>query len=163
MRSKFFRMMPLFLIAALLASMLIGCTSNQQEGQAETRTVVDMAGRSVTLSADVQRIIIVYPPATAMVFAIDGADHLVGIDSGTSNSEILKAIEPKFKDMTNVGHQFRGVNAEELLALAPDVQSAVQPIRGCFAIRWSALISWESLPLPVSERQWQYCFHSTQV
>ena len=121
MKGKSLKVISLVLAGTVLISMLAGCTAKPASAPAATRTVVDMAGRSVTLPADVQKIITVYPPATALVFAIDGADHLVGIESLNAKNEVLQAIEPKFKSMTNVGHQFRGVNTEELLALAPDV------------------------------------------
>jgi ABC-type Fe3+-hydroxamate transport system, periplasmic component len=80
-----------------------------------------MAGRTVEIPTEVQNIVTVYPPATALVFAIDGANRMVGIESLNAKNKVLQDIESKFKNMTNVGHQFRGVNAEELLALAPDV------------------------------------------
>ncbi|VUT24609.1 MAG: Cobalamin-binding protein precursor [Candidatus Methanolliviera sp. GoM_asphalt] len=86
-----------------------------------TKTIVDMAGRSVTLPSKVKNIVTVYPPATPIVYAIDGVDHLVGIDCLDVNNQVLKDMEPKFKDIVNVGHQFKGINIEELLSLEPDV------------------------------------------
>lgn len=123
MRSKISKILPpVLLVTIMLASVLVGCTNKQQGVEAPiTKTVVDMAGRTVELPADVQNIITVYPPATALVFAVDGADHLVGIESLNANNEVLQDIEPKFKTMTNVGHQFQGVNVEEIMALEPDV------------------------------------------
>ena len=55
-----------------------------------------------------------------MVLPLMG-EHLVGIDAPNAKNKVLQDIEPKFKNMTNIGHQFQGVNKEELLELKPDV------------------------------------------
>ena len=121
MKRKSYRVVSLFLVIAVLASMLIGCAGTQSGDQSGTKTVVDMAGRTVTLPDDVQNIVTVFPPATAMVLAIDGASHLAGIDSLNANNEVLKSIYPGFGDIANAGHQFRGINKEEILSMEPGV------------------------------------------
>lgn len=99
----------------------IGGSTPVNGQQIATRTIVDITGRSVTLPAVVERIVTVYPPATAIVFAVDGADHFVGIESLNAQNLMLQKLDPRFKTVTNVGHQFRGVNSEEILALKPDL------------------------------------------
>lgn len=118
---KFNQVITLLLIATLLASVLVGCSGNQEANDKDVRTVVDIAGRTVELPAQVDSIVTVFPPTTAMVFAIDGGKHLVGVDAANVENKVLKDIDPEFKNVTNIGHQFQGINKEELLELKPDV------------------------------------------
>lgn len=89
----------------------------------DKRIVQDVLSREVHLEQEINSIITVFPPTTAMVLAIDGAINLKAVDSGSINNQVLKRIYSQFGsgDIVNIGHQFSGINKEEILSLDPDI------------------------------------------
>lgn len=86
-----------------------------------TRTAVDMAGRSVKVPAQIDRIGTNYPALTQMIFMLGGADRIV------ATSQNLAATVPLFVTMyprlTQISAPFGSadVNVEQLLSQRPDV------------------------------------------
>ncbi len=137
MKKNIYKAMVFLLLVTLLAGVLAGCSNEQGGGGAledgdETITVVDMAGRTVEIPAKVERVVTVFPPSTAMVIAIDGTEHFVGIDMLNVNSEVLHSMDPRIKDLPCFG-DIEGDNKEELLKLEPDVVFAGKIHRERFA------------------------------
>lgn len=87
----------------------------------EKRVITDTLNREVSLEKSIDSIITVFPPTTAMVLAIDGAENLKAVDCGSINNQVLKAIYPQFEQVANIGHQFKGINKEEILSFDPDI------------------------------------------
>lgn len=97
---------------------------NQQESEntqkAETRTIVDMAGRTVEIPQDVNRIVTLDPMATQAVFVVNGQDKLVALTLKMGR-EKMERIYPKIKNIqASIGHE-GGLNVEEIISLNPDV------------------------------------------
>ncbi|MDY6911670.1 MAG: ABC transporter substrate-binding protein [Chloroflexota bacterium] len=88
--------------------------------QPQTVTVVDQTGISVTIPANVQRVVSVYPMATLIVYSLGGQDELVGIDSFSPKNEVLKEVDPNISKITPVGMPWE-VNVETVVSLNPDV------------------------------------------
>lgn len=111
----------------LLSFTLTSCNKKAQESssKAETRTIVDQVGHTVTLPKEVNRVVIasVWPLASAYCLMY-GTKGLVGLDpaiiSAAENSMLIKVVPEISKIETSFsknGH----LNAEELLKLKPDV------------------------------------------
>jgi len=66
------------------------------------------------------RIVATYMPATDLVLALSGKDHLVGVDDSSINSELIKKLQPKH-ELVSVGTKKTGVNIEQIISLSPDV------------------------------------------
>ena len=111
-------------IIAIVSAGMCGVYVNQQglSTTQKTRTITDMLTRSVNIPKYVTRIVTLYPPATAVVYAVDGsADRLVGIDKYSIANKGFEKIDPNINKKVNIGLQWTGVNKEEVLLLNPDV------------------------------------------
>ncbi len=88
-----------------------------------TRTVVDLAGRTVTLPARVARIGTDYPAVNQIIFMLGGADRLVATSQGlASQFPSFESIYPRLKDIpTPFGASTTDVNVEALVGTRPDV------------------------------------------
>jgi len=128
-----------FTILAVLASVLVifmaftvpGCVTKGGTGdQAKTVTVTDMEGRSVTVKAPVQRIVLMESSKTHEMAAIDGAgivDKIVGWDNDFKDNAgdgYVKFVEkyPELADIPDVGSlDDNTFSVEKVIALNPDV------------------------------------------
>lgn len=128
-----------FTILAVLASVLVifmaftvpGCVTKGVTGdQAKTITVTDMEGRSVTVKAPVERIVLMESSKTHELAAIDGAgivDKIVGWDNDFKDNAgdgYVKFVEkyPELADIPNVGSlDDNTFSVEKVIALNPDV------------------------------------------
>lgn len=91
-----------------------------------TRTIVDMAGRTVVIPANFSRITCLYPGCTFLVYRL-APDKLVNIDS-VSITQINNRQNPypqsdmsRLLNLTQTGVYFKGYNVEQILATNPDI------------------------------------------
>jgi iron complex transport system substrate-binding protein len=87
------------------------------------REITDMAGNNVVIPYEVTKVVTLYPPAAAMVMAIDGgsADLLVGITHDAIIDDGFNDIDPTIAGKTEITFTDGVPNQETLLALDPDV------------------------------------------
>ena len=104
-----------------ICGMLLIVTFLPRQGWSETRTLEDMAGRSVTLSGPVERIVTTFKPATLSVFTLGLQGKIVGIDSSAKHDRLFTAMLPTVADLPGVGTKSRGINFETLVSLSPDL------------------------------------------
>lgn len=99
--------------------LVIAATSSSLVYAADTKTITDMTGRSVTVPAEINTILATSPPTTEAVYMLD-PDVLIGLNFDLNNS---KYVPEKYKDLPNVGGQQMGntLNYETYLAMKPDV------------------------------------------
>ena len=119
------------IIITLLMLNLAGCsqTASTQTSQAPaTQTIKDTSGRTVTIPAEVKRILAVHPVVTYMLYQL-APNKLVSVDT-LFNDQYLGAngltvyAEPdlkKLKTLPVTGVFFKGVDPEQILKLKPDV------------------------------------------
>jgi len=84
------------------------------EPTSEPLTFTDGLGRTVTLTAPAQRIVSLAPSNTEIVFAIGGGDQLVGRDD-------LSNYPSEAAGVPSIGGTYPNVNAEQVVALHPDL------------------------------------------
>lgn len=87
----------------------------------ESRTFDDMAGRTVTLTRPVNRIVTTFKPTTLCLFSLGLQDKLVGIDTSSKQDSLTLAVMPKVVDLTGVGSKSTGINFETVTSLKPDL------------------------------------------
>lgn len=92
-----------------------------QEEEADTRTVVDQAGREVVIPAEVNRIVTTWRPCTFLAFAVGGYEKLVGVDGGSTKTPFTSGVYPEIANVAQIGDKKSGINLEELVAVQPDV------------------------------------------
>ena len=124
------RKIALFLFA-LTAFTVLACTACAQ-GAAEsagggTITVTDMKGRTVTLPADIHRVVVTFNMEE--YFAVSGDDG-IGMLAGWSHKywegrrqdayDAFTAVYPQLADIPDVGYN-GDISAEAIIALQPDV------------------------------------------
>lgn len=83
-------------------------------------TLVDQAGRSVTIAAKPERIVSGYYISTSAIIALGLKDKLVGIEAKAGSRAIYKLSAPELISLPNVGTA-KEFNLEGCLALNPDL------------------------------------------
>lgn len=134
MRRIFFTAISCLLLTFVVAG-LAGCTKKDSsaiggaassEGKAaRTRTIVDQVGHTVHLPEKIERVVIASVWPLASVYCqMFGTDKLVGLDpaivSAAENSMLIQ-IAPDIGSIETGFSKNGNLNAEELLALDPDV------------------------------------------
>ncbi len=120
-KMKISSILAFVLVAGILGMVIFttGCVQEQTDTGMAVTTITDMAGRNVTIPAEVNRVVTLYPPATKIMYTI-APDKLVGIDKVSVGYEGFKEIDPRIKDMPVVGTG-SAVNNEVVMSLNPDV------------------------------------------
>ncbi len=90
-------------------------------GRSQTRTLVDMVGRTVTLARPVNRIVTTFKPTTLCLFSMGLQDKLVGIDTSSKKDPLTLAVMPEVASLTAVGSKSTGINFETVTSLKPDL------------------------------------------
>jgi len=125
-KAKVSRIVISFTIIALLFTCLAGCGQKQagEEQLANTsagRTIVDMAGRSHTVPAEVDKIFSTSPVGTIMTYSL-APDKLIGWNYVLREGE-KKFVLKEYQDLPDLGGWYAKAtcNTEELLKINPDV------------------------------------------
>lgn len=99
-------------------------------------TVVDQAGREVTIEDEPERLVSGYYISTSLLIALDLDDKLVGIEAKADKRPIYKLSAPELIDLPNVGTA-KEFDLEGCAALEPDLvilplklKSAVETLEG---------------------------------
>ena len=111
-------LLPL-LAAAIIVISLTGCGGPHPippPSSAGTITVVDMAGRTVEISANVESVALVYGVITSYITALGKADKLSAI---VSTNDFFKMIHPVFETVGTIGRA--QVDMEAIAQLNPDL------------------------------------------
>ena len=91
------------------------------KGWSQSRTVEDMAGRTVTLTRDVNRIVTTFKPSTLSLFSLGLQEKIVGIDNSSRMDRLFMAVMPGVAQLTGIGSKSTGINFETIVALRPDL------------------------------------------
>ena len=133
-KTVFFKTMSCLALICLIAG-LAGCAKKEAgsavagadkgTSQSATRTIVDQVGNTVHLPEKIERVVIASVWPLASVYCqMFGTDKLVGLDpaivSAAENSMLIK-IAPDIGTIETGFSKNGNLNAEELLALDPDV------------------------------------------
>jgi iron complex transport system substrate-binding protein len=111
--------MIMLILFALVAGIFTGCV--QQSGGTGEK-VTDQLGREVYLPPEVERVVSLWPEATAALYALQVGDKIVGVDSYSNTSPILTRAFPQVKNLIELGNVFQGtLSMEKLAELKADV------------------------------------------
>lgn len=77
-------------------------------------SIIDVAGRPVTLDAPPQRIVSLAPSNTEILFAIGAGSRVVGVDDFTN-------YPPEATSLPRIGNSGNNYNMEQIVALEPDL------------------------------------------
>jgi iron complex transport system substrate-binding protein len=120
------KLMVLCLTIALIAVAFTACGTRQAKtsggvSAAATRTIVDHAGRSVTVPTEINKVFSTSPVGMIMMYAL-APDKLVGWNYELT-PEDKKYILPEYQNLPNLGGWYANIscNTEELLKIHPDV------------------------------------------
>lgn len=102
----------------------------------QARDIVDMAGRQVQLPERIERAVGCVAPVNWLIYAI-APEKLAAFTSPPSEAD-WQILDPQLKNRPAIGSFLggRGVNAETLLALAPDVVIFWDQGQSPVALRW---------------------------
>lgn len=85
------------------------------------RQMTDMVGRTVTVPADVRRIVTTFKPASLCITALGLQGRLVGIDTDSKRDPLQLAVDPSIARLPAVGRKSMGLNFEAILSVNPDL------------------------------------------
>lgn len=110
------RILCLILACAMLLP-LLGCGASAPAEEVQANTVVDLLGREINVPEEVNRIAAIAGPTYEMVFMLGGADKIVMVKSGHTDSYPLANLtNPKLKDMAGLAaNPSSTVNIEDYL------------------------------------------------
>lgn len=101
-------------LGCLLSMVLLTATT----AAGQTRRVTDLAGRSMQVPVDPQRVVALAPSVTEIVFAIDRQDRLVGVSRFSDTPEAACSL-PKVGSYVHL-------DLERIVALKPDLCIAIR-------------------------------------
>lgn len=113
------QIISLLLLAALLLSMLSGCTGGTAAPTGQ-RTVTDMLGRTVTIPDDPQQICALNPFCAPFVVSFGCGDKMKATVNAIKRDLLIQSICPSLKDAVVVKNG-GVINAEALLELGVDL------------------------------------------
>ncbi len=126
------RILSAFLILALLGS-IMACGSGKEDeiGQASAQeqekqgnqyplTVVDQAGREITIKKMPERIVSAYYISTSLMIALDLEEKLVGMEAQAAKRPIYGKSAPQLMELPSVGSA-KEFDLEGCAALSPDL------------------------------------------
>jgi iron complex transport system substrate-binding protein len=88
----------------------------------EMLNITDCVGREVTVTADVTKVVSIYPDATRILVSLGAGDKIVGVDSYSKRCPILEVVYPQLDRITDVGTHISGtLSFESIASLKPDV------------------------------------------
>ena len=109
-------------LLVMAMSLVMGCGSADE--QEKTRTIVDITGAEVEISAEVDEIINLYSFGCQMMAGLGLEDYLVGISQDTFETEWIELMCPELKNIKMYSDE---VDAEALLAANPDIVFCADP------------------------------------
>lgn len=104
----------LLLVLALVLGAAVGVQAE------DTITVVDQAGRTVTLEAEPQRIVSGYYISTSLLIALGLEERLVGVEAKADQRAIYRLSAPELMQLPSVGSA-KAFDLEGCAALEPDL------------------------------------------
>ncbi len=113
---------PAFIFVYLLLSVLIHISVAQPSKAGDSsRIITDMAGRSITIDGDANRIVTSFKPATLCILSLGLQDKLVGVDTSSLRDKLNLSVFPGMADLPGVGTKSMGLNYESIMSLNPDL------------------------------------------
>ncbi len=105
------------LLAVLMVLPMVGCGGAAPAEETKANTVVDLLGREINVPEQVDRIAAIAGPTYEMVFMLGGADKIVMVKSGHTDSYPLANLtNPNLKDMVGLSaNPSSTVNIEDYL------------------------------------------------
>lgn len=103
----------------LIISLVVLCSCFSPVYGEETQVITDMAGRSVTVPAEIDSVLGTAPPVTEVTYMI-APDTLIGLNFAFNNTKYVPA---EYASLPNVGGQQMGnkLNYETFLSMNPDI------------------------------------------
>ncbi len=121
----YLRKISVVLLLLIMVTSLIGCSSGEEQSlndqQPIERTITDMAGRTVTIPAEINKVYATHSIGTLFVYTL-APDKLVGWNYELVDSE-KQYIDEKYYELPVLG-RWKGTNSsnlEEILKVEPDI------------------------------------------
>jgi iron complex transport system substrate-binding protein len=148
--------LSLLMVFLLIASVMVvaGCSKEKEvDTTPTTRTITDMAGREVTIPAEIKSLATVGPGPVlnSLIFAVGEGDKIVNGLPEFARTERWKyqhKFAPHIKDQPVVQSASFDPNVEELLKLKPDVVFTMEAQNGdsCIGLQLSSRLPYPRNP-----------------
>ncbi|ADQ15641.1 ABC transporter substrate-binding protein [Halanaerobium hydrogeniformans] len=104
-------------ITVILIIIILLCTFSSSA----QREFIDMMGRKVIISDQVERIVTTYKPATQFVLSLQAGDRLKAVPIQTEKQQLFMKLNPELAELPQVGSRRNGVNIETIVSVNPDL------------------------------------------
>ncbi|ATU08287.1 ABC transporter substrate-binding protein [Methanohalophilus portucalensis] len=118
MHKKFRYILLIFVI--LFALCTSACVDQEEVSAQSTRSITDMAGRTVTIPADVDKAVATSPPATMLIYML-APQKLAGWNFMPQGSQTY--LKPEYQTLPVIGGWFgkQDGNYETIISMGPDI------------------------------------------
>lgn len=113
------RLLALFLVLALLLSLVVGC-GQQVSTDEKTKKITDQLGREVEIPENIERAAGLHIFSAKIMYALGQGDKLVHKAIYGPEGQALEKVSPEFAKLPEL-EEHKVVNAEELISLNPQV------------------------------------------
>lgn len=112
MKKSYRKIIVLTLVALILCTVFTGCSNNKEGSSDETRTIVDMANRTVEIPEKIERVACQSSTCEAVVISLGKGSLLVGTTDYTDEETAAYQL---FPELSNVAKLTDDMSAEEML------------------------------------------------
>lgn len=112
MKKFFKKTISLALIAIILCTAFAGCSDNKEDSSSETRTIVDMANRTVEIPQKIERVACQSSTCEAVVISLGKGSLLVGTTDYTDEASVAYQL---FPELSSVAKLTDDMSVEEML------------------------------------------------
>lgn len=112
MKQKFSKLIALMLALIVLCTTFAGCSSNKDNSSDETRTIVDMANRTVEIPQKIERVACQSSTCEAVVISLGRGSLLVGTTDYTDETSVAHQLFPELSDVAKLTDD---MSVEEML------------------------------------------------
>lgn len=116
------KIIPLLVCLLLALSLFAGCIGQGTDTttkSSDTRTIVDMAGKTVTIPKNIERVAIFGGPIGQVPYILGVEDKLCAVSKGHQRSELLATMDPRIMTLPAPRSTNGVINIEELLSSNP--------------------------------------------
>lgn len=121
MKKNIFKRVIAFMLVLAMTFSVAACSNNKKiENETKPITLVDQAGREVTLDKPAEKIVSCYYITTYATMALGIEDRVVGLEKKAGKRNIYKLAFPELTEKPQVG-SLKKFNVEAAAALKPDL------------------------------------------
>lgn len=112
MKNFFIKIISLVLVVLVLCTAFVGCSNNKESSSNETRTIIDMANRTIEIPENIERVACQSSTCEAVIISLGKGSLLVGTTDYTDETSVAYQL---FPELSSVAKLTDDMSVEEML------------------------------------------------